>query len=62
MDNYTKLKKIKIRCFCYWINYIPKDIRKKWNAKLRNTAAKVIERIESLIDNYLPYFVYTINY
>ncbi len=32
-------------------------MRKKWNAKPKNTAAKVIERIESLIDNSLPYLV-----
>ena len=36
-------------------------MRKKWNANPNNIAEMLIEIIESLIDNSLPYLVYTIN-
>jgi hypothetical protein len=36
-------------------------MRKKWNANPNKIAEMVIEIIESLIDNSLPYLVYTIN-
>ncbi|MBY9010774.1 MAG: hypothetical protein KGD70_00190 [Candidatus Lokiarchaeota archaeon] len=36
-------------------------MRKKWNANPNNIADILIDIIESLIDNSLPYLVYTIN-
>jgi hypothetical protein len=36
-------------------------MRKKWNANPNNIADMLIVIIESLIDNSLPYLVYTIN-
>ncbi len=36
-------------------------MRKKWNANPNNIAEMLMEIIESLIDNSLPYLVYTIN-
>lgn len=36
-------------------------IRKKWNANPKKIAETLIDIIESLIDNSLPYLVYTIS-